>query len=108
MKASLIKALLLHSTPGVSSGFDGSIPRNEWLLLVCKDNRTADWVREVVGHIRSNSSLEFKLLEESEFPRAHFIRGYFPSSAEFTPATILDYLGIQSADCFSKKHWRVV
>ena len=108
VKASIAKALLLHPTSGASPGFDGCIPRNEWLLLVCEDSRTADWVRGAVGHIKSISSLNIKLLEESEFPKAHLIRGYFPSSAGLTPADILRYLGIQNEDLFSTKQWRVV
>jgi hypothetical protein len=107
VQESILKAMRLPFTSEVGPGFEGCIPRNEWLLLVCENSSTADWVKEAFGHIKSISGLDLKLLEEAEFPRAHLIRGYFPNSAQYTPAEIVEYLGIQNRE-LSTELWRVV
>lgn len=105
LKAAILQAVLLYVVPGVAPGFERCVPRDEWLLLECEDNSTAEWVRSNLEHIKALSSLDVELMEEDEFPRGHLIRGIFPDSSENPIDTILAYLNCQNK--ISTKQWRV-
>lgn len=105
LKTAILRAILLCAEPGVAPGFERCVPRDEWLLLECEENITAEWVRSKLDHIKALSSLDVELMEEDEFPRGHLIRGLFPDSSETPCDTILAYLNCQNKICTNR--WRV-
>lgn len=105
LKAAILRAILLCPAPVVGPGFERCVPRDEWLLLECEENNTAEWVRSTFGQIKALCSLDVELMEEDEFPRAQLIRGIFPDSSETPCDTILEYLNCQNMICTNR--WRV-
>lgn len=96
LKNAILQATLECKTPGCKPQFEGCVPRTDWLLIVCSSNGAADWLRANFEHIKAKCGLDVKLIEESSFPRAHLVRGYFPQSSEDTNVTVLGYLAAQN------------
>ncbi|XP_037930684.1 uncharacterized protein LOC119665530 [Teleopsis dalmanni] len=58
-------------------------------MVVCTNNQTAEWVRKNAATIATKAKLSAKVVEESEFPKTHLVRGYFPHSCDFENTKVL-------------------
>lgn len=94
-----------HRTPNVFPQFEDCAPQSEWLLLVCANRKTADWVRHNFARIRQESGLNVELLEDKQVPR-NLIDGYFPDSAQLPDDKVLALINAQNP--INTRQWRIV
>ncbi|XP_017857264.1 PREDICTED: uncharacterized protein LOC108609974 [Drosophila arizonae] len=85
--------------------YDDCIPQSEWLLLVCANKKTANWIKDHFNLIRKRSRLEIDLLEENQIPR-HVIEGYFPNSTHLPDDKILALINAQNP--IQTQQWRIL
>ncbi|KRG02882.1 uncharacterized protein Dmoj_GI26031 [Drosophila mojavensis] len=85
--------------------YDDCIPQSEWLLLVCANKKTANWIKDHFNLIRKRSRLEIDLLEENQIPR-HIIEGYFPNSAHLPDDKVLALINAQNP--IQTQQWRIL
>lgn len=62
--------------------FEGCFPRTGWFMVACSNRKTADFLIRNIQAMKDISKMEFNIVEESMFPRSHFVRGYFPHSLD--------------------------
>ena len=106
LQEAVIDVAIEHAGGSVRPEFEGCIPRTGWLLLVCTNAPTANWVRSNFEHIRKKSALDINLVEEGQFPRTHVVRGYFPQSLSLTSEKVLATIAAQNP--LSTEQWKVV
>ncbi|KRF81204.1 uncharacterized protein Dvir_GJ26917 [Drosophila virilis] len=94
-----------HTTPNVFPQFEDCAPQSEWLLLVCANRQTADWVRHNFAHMRQKSGLSIELLEDNQVPRNR-IDGYFPNSAQLPDDKVLALINAQNP--IKTRQWRII
>lgn len=91
---------------GFQPEFEGCFPRSGWLMVACTNRNTADWLKAHQTSVREKSKLEVNIVEEVEFPRSHFVRGYFPHSLDLPNEKILASIAVQNS--MDAKKWRVI
>ncbi|XP_064553833.1 uncharacterized protein LOC135439131 isoform X2 [Drosophila montana] len=101
----ILEVTVSHRTPNVFPQFEDCAPQSEWLLLVCANRMTADWVRHNFAHIRNESGLNIELLEERHIPR-NLIDGYFPNSAQLPDDKVLALINAQNP--IKTRQWRIM
>ncbi|XP_037942904.1 uncharacterized protein LOC119675769 [Teleopsis dalmanni] len=74
-------------------------------MVVCTNNQTAEWVRKNAA-IAINAKLGAKVVEESEFPKTHLVRGYFPHSWDFENTKVL--ATIEAQNRIKASTWKVL
>ncbi|TDG44857.1 hypothetical protein AWZ03_008665 [Drosophila navojoa] len=85
--------------------YDDCIPQSEWLLLVCANKKTANWIKDHFNLIRKRCRLEIDLLEENQIPR-HIIEGHFPNSAHLPDDKVLALINAQNP--IQTQQWRIL
>ncbi|XP_037931007.1 uncharacterized protein LOC119665833 [Teleopsis dalmanni] len=75
-------------------------------MVVCTNNQTAEWVRKNAAAIATKTKLGAKVVEESEFPKTHLVRGYFPHSCDFENTKVL--LTIEAQNRIKASTWKVL
>ncbi|XP_044251475.1 uncharacterized protein [Drosophila takahashii] len=86
--------------------FEGCFCRRGWLLIICSDINTSEWLNRNLCHIQSKVDVKLKLLKESELPRKNVVRGYFPDSLTTSNKKVLDIIEAQNS--VSTAEWRVM
>ncbi|XP_037958410.1 uncharacterized protein LOC119687925 [Teleopsis dalmanni] len=66
----------------------------------------AEWVRKNAAAIATKAKLGTKVVEESEFPKTHLVRGYFPHSCDFENTKVL--ATIEAQNRIKASTWKVL
>ncbi|KAH8362883.1 hypothetical protein KR084_002256 [Drosophila pseudotakahashii] len=108
---SRIKEAIVDVTVEQRSGsekpqFEGCFCRRGWLLIICSDINTSEWLNRNLCHIQSKVDVNLKLLNESELPRKNVVRGHFPDSLTTSNKKVLDIIEAQNS--VSTAEWRVM
>lgn len=76
------------------------------LILVCKNQETADWLKGTASTLSIPGEVELVALDEKSIPRPEIIIGFFPVSAEDSTDEILALLESQN-DGLNTDEWRI-
>lgn len=95
----------LNNKTNLRPQYDDCVPQSEWLLLVCANKKTANWIKDHFNLIRKRCKLEIDLLEENQIPR-HIIEGFFPNSAHLPDGKVLALINAQNP--IQTKQWRIL
>ncbi|XP_037959113.1 uncharacterized protein LOC119688510 [Teleopsis dalmanni] len=106
LQEAIIDVAIEQHNDEIQPEFEGCLPRTGWLLIVCSDAKTAEWVKKFSGHIGAKSGLALNVVEEKDFPRTHVVRGYFPQSLTLSNEKVLATIGTQNK--FSTTRWKVI
>lgn len=80
--------------------------RTGHLILVCKNQETADWLKSIASTLSIAGEVELVALDENKIPRPEIIIGFFPVSAEDSTDEILALLESQN-DGLNTDEWRI-
>lgn len=80
--------------------------RTGHLILVCKNQETADWLKSIVSTLTITGEVELIALDEKKIPRPEIIIGFFPVSAEDSTDEILALLESQNDELYTDE-WRI-
>lgn len=78
-----------------------------WLVFVCRDNDTVEWLGTHVPTLKPWNDAELKVVAEDDVPKARIVVGYFPEQAETSNEMILGLLEGQNTD-LSVGYWKVL
>ncbi|XP_017131721.1 uncharacterized protein LOC108148916 [Drosophila elegans] len=105
IKEAIIDVTVEHSGSEMPQ-FEACVARRGWLMVICANFSTAQWLISNLCHIQTKVALKLKLMTEEELPRKNVIRGYFPDSLSTTNKKVLDIIEAQNP--VSTKEWRVI
>lgn len=86
--------------------FGQCLLRTGHLILVCKNQETADWLKSIASTISVVEDVELTALDEKKIPRPEIIIGFFPVRAEDSTDDILELLESQNED-LNTDEWRI-
>lgn len=86
--------------------FGQCLLRTGHLILVCKNQETADWLKSIASTISVVEDVELTALDEKKIPRPEIIIGFFPVSAEDSTDDILELLESQN-EGLNTDEWRI-
>ncbi|XP_017058725.1 uncharacterized protein LOC108099613 [Drosophila ficusphila] len=86
--------------------FEGCAARKGWLLVICSNLLTAEWLKRNFSHVRTKAGLKLRLMGEEELPRKNVVQGYFPDSLSTSSKKVLDIIEAQNP--VSTSEWRVM
>lgn len=87
-------------------GFEGCFHKEGWLLLVCAQMDTANWVRENFSSIENEFGMAIELMEEKDFFNPYAVRGFFPKCKDMSTDTIQILLAAQNT--LSPTQWQEI
>ncbi|XP_037940932.1 uncharacterized protein LOC119673898 [Teleopsis dalmanni] len=106
LQEAIIETAIELASDEVKPEFEGCYPRTGWLMVVCTNIQTAEWVRKNAAAIATKAKLGAKVVEESEFPKTHLVRGYFPHSYDFENTKVL--ATIEAQNRIKASTWKVL
>ena len=106
LQEAIIDTVIEHAVENIKPEFEGCFPRSGWVMTICSNNETAKWLKDHIADIANKCKLSISLVEEDEFPRPHFVRGYFPHSAQLDTSKVLATIAAQNN--LSATTWKVV
>lgn len=86
--------------------FGQCLLRTGHLLLVCKNQETADWLKSIASTLSAPGEVELTVLDEKKIPRPEIIIGFFPVSIEDSTSDILELLESQN-EGLNTDEWRI-
>uniref|UniRef100_A0A6P4FDV9 Uncharacterized protein LOC108050881 n=1 Tax=Drosophila rhopaloa TaxID=1041015 RepID=A0A6P4FDV9_DRORH len=86
--------------------FEKCVARKGWLMVICANFSTSQWLKRNFCHIQAKVEFKLKLMTEEELPRKNVIRGYFPDSLSTGNQKVLDIIEAQNP--VSTTEWRVL
>lgn len=105
LQEAIIDTTIEHGE-GFRPEFEGCFPRTGWLMVACTNRKTADWLKAHANSVKEKSKLDVNIVDEADFPRSHFVRGYFPHSLDLANEKILASIAVQND--LNARNWKVV
>lgn len=87
--------------------FAKSSYKNGYLSLVCKDQVTATWLKDVTKTLTPWENAELIALDEKDVPRPEMFHAFFPLSADFSNERLMRLIESQN-DEISTAGWRIL
>lgn len=87
--------------------FGDCIFKSGYLIIVCKNKQTADWLKSIISTITPWSGAELTAVDEKDIPQPQILIGFFPWSADDSNAQILTLLESQN-DGLNSDEWRIL
>lgn len=91
----------------VKPKFLNSTYKAGYLMLLCKDNSTVDWLKKYAIELKPWEGAELWATLESNIPQAKTLIGYFPNSANLSHERVLHRIQGQNAG-LKIDRWRVL
>lgn len=86
--------------------FSNLIYKPGHMVLICKDQETAEWVKEITPALNPLEGVELVAMDEDKIQRPELIRAFFPQSAQYTDDRIKAL--IESQNDLITNNWRVL
>lgn len=86
--------------------FCNLVYKSGYMVLICKDQETAEWVKEITPSINTWEGAELVALNEEDIPRQELLRAFFPQSSTFADERIKAL--IESQNGLKTTNWRIV
>lgn len=86
--------------------FSNLIYKSGHMVLICKDQETAEWVKEITPALNPLEGVELVAMDEDKIQRPELIRAFFPQSAQYTDDRIKAL--IESQNDLITNNWRVM
>lgn len=80
--------------------------KSGYMVLVCKDLETADWVKEITPSLIPWEGAELEAMDEEKIQRPEPIRAFFPQSAKYCDERIKTL--IESQNKITTSSWRIL
>ncbi|XP_055714430.1 uncharacterized protein LOC129808685 [Phlebotomus papatasi] len=93
-----------HSTP---PNFNGCLYRAGYLVLLCLDQASANWLLQTAPTLRPWVGATLKAVDEKEVPRGKLIEGLFPDAAKISTEGLLKLITSQNPTC-RVPLWRIL
>jgi len=106
LQEAIIDTVIEYAAEDVKPEFEGCFPRSGWVMTICSNKETAKWLKDHIATITNKCKLSISLVEEDDFPRPHFVRGYFPHSAQLDTSKVLATIAAQNK--LSATTWKVI
>lgn len=81
--------------------------KSGYLVIICKNQETADWLRSIVPTLKPWTGAELTVVDEKDIPRPEILIGFFPRSAGDSNDGILALLESQN-DGLIVDAWRIL
>lgn len=91
----------------VKPKFLSSKYKTGFLILVCANNDTAEWLKTNFKEVKLWEGANVKLIDEKDFPQTQTITGRFPNSEESSTERILGLIEGQNED-LKVTSWRIL
>ncbi|XP_065090192.1 uncharacterized protein LOC135711330 [Ochlerotatus camptorhynchus] len=105
-KAILAKVAGQRKAP-LKPKFGDCVFKSGYLVIVCKNKETADWLKSIISTVTPWSGAELLAVDEKEIPRPEILIGFFPWSSEDKNEEILTLLESQN-DGLAVDAWRIL
>lgn len=76
--------------------FQGTSQKSGWLQVNCGNPETTEWLLTKAKAIGESTGLSLKVVEQTNFPLPHLVRGFFPGCKEDSTEVIKEFLKAQS------------
>lgn len=87
--------------------FGNCVLKSGYLIIVCKNPETADWLKGIIPSITPWAGAELLAVDEKDIPRPEILIGFFPWSAEDSNEEILTLLESQN-EGLAVDAWRIL
>lgn len=105
-KAILAKVAGQRKEP-VKPKFGDCVFKSGYLIIVCKNKETAEWLKKAITSIVPWPGAELAAVDEKDIPQPAILIGFFPWSAEDSNEEILTLLESQN-DGLNSDEWRIL
>jgi hypothetical protein len=107
VKNNILKQILSCETDPIRPAFWGIYQRQGFLVLICKNAATADWLKTRIESLQTWEGANLKVVDEGEIPKAKVLMAYFPGSSQDSSETILKYLQCQN-EGLQATSWKIL
>ena len=91
----------------VKPKFSSCLYKLGYMVLVCKDQATADWVKRITPTIKPWENAKLVALDEHKIPRRERLHAFFPQSASFSDDRLKRIIQSQNEE-LSVENWRIL
>lgn len=91
----MARLILLCKDEDAGPAFRGTSFRLGHIVVNCKDNYTANWVKSQVDNLQI-PDMQLKIVDNHDIPCPHILTGFFPNSLSYKNEDILSFIQIQN------------